>query len=73
LFYSIIAGERRFKACQSLNMVEVPCIVVSVTEEQESLIMLSENLQRKDLSEVEKADGLRELYDNLVSGKPESC
>ena len=59
-WYSIIAGERRYRACKSIGMVDIPCIVVEVNNEQEMIIQLSENLQRKDLSEVEKAEGVKE-------------
>lgn len=59
--YRIISGERRYRACKSLGWTEIPCIVVEATPEQVDWIMLSENMQRKDLSEVEKAEALNSM------------
>lgn len=66
--YEIIAGERRFQACKSLGWTEVPCVVVKATAEEQRWIILSENLQRKDLSEVEKAEAIHEIQ--TVTGLP---
>ena len=63
--YIIVAGERRFEALKSLNYLDVPCIIIDPNNEQEALIMLSENLQRKDLDAVEKSNAIweyREVY-----------
>ena len=45
---------------KSLNYLDAPCIIIDPNSEQEALIMLSENLQRKDLTEVEKAEAIWE-------------
>ncbi len=59
--FLIIAGERRYKACKAIGWQEIPCNVMEATAEEQSWIMLSENLQRKDLSEVEKAEEIAEV------------
>lgn len=64
--YQIVAGERRYLACKSLGHAEIECKVIEPTEDQRIFISLSENLQRKDLSEVEKAEALHELI--LLTG-----
>jgi ParB/RepB/Spo0J family partition protein len=66
--FLIIAGERRYKACKSLGWQEIPCNVMEATEEEQMWIMLSENLQRKDLSEVEKADEINEVVSETPDG-----
>jgi len=59
--YYIISGERRFHAARAAGLREVPCIE-KVADDAESLeIALIENLQRKDLTPFEEAEGLARL------------
>jgi ParB family chromosome partitioning protein len=59
--YRIIAGERRFRAAQEAGLYEVPVIEMEVSEQEALEIALVENLQRKDLTPFEEADGYRAL------------
>ena len=59
--YTIVAGERRWRACRMAGLTEVPVVVKYVTEEQAMELALVENLQREDLDPVEEAAGIREL------------
>jgi ParB family chromosome partitioning protein len=59
--YQIISGERRFRAAQEAGLYEVPVIEMDVTEEEALEIALIENLQRKDLTPFEEAEGYRAL------------
>lgn len=59
--YRIIAGERRFRAAQVAGLFEVPVIEMDVTEDEALEIALVENLQRKDLTPFEEAEGYRAL------------
>ncbi len=59
--YSIVAGERRWRACRMAGLTEVPVVVKDVTDEQAMELALVENLQREDLDPVEEAAGIREL------------
>lgn len=61
--YELIAGERRLRAARAAGLNEVPCIVMSATEEDSSAIALVENLQRRDLDFFEEAAGYRQLID----------
>ena len=61
--YEIIAGERRFVASRNLGLKEIPCIEMSVNDNEAMEISLIENLQRKDLDIFEEADGLKALMD----------
>ena len=59
--FEIIAGERRFIASRNLGLKEIPCIEMTVDDQEAMEISLIENLQRKDLDIFEEADGLRAL------------
>jgi len=60
--YSIIAGERRWRASQRAGLEQVPVIVREVADDRELLeLALVENLQRSDLNPVEEAEAYRTL------------
>src|SRR5580698_11484119 len=59
--YYIISGERRYHASRAAGLHEVPCIE-KIADDAETLeLALIENLQRKDLTPFEEADGLHRL------------
>jgi len=63
--YYIISGERRYHASKAAGLAEVPCII-KIADDAETLeIGLIENLQRKDLTPFEEADGLQRLADHF--------
>ena len=59
--YRIISGERRYRAAREAGLFEVPVIEMDVTEQEALEIALIENLQRKDLTPFEEAEGYRSL------------
>ena len=59
--WMIIAGERRWRAATAAGLREVPCIEKDVDDEVVAEIALIENMQRKDLTPWEEADGLAAL------------
>lgn len=61
--YTIIAGERRWRAARMAGLEEVPVLVKDVTDEQAAALALIENLQREDLDPIEVAEGCRRLID----------
>jgi len=61
--YEIIAGERRYVASKNIGLKDIPCIEMSVSDNEAMEISLIENLQRKDLDIFEEADGLKSLID----------
>jgi ParB family transcriptional regulator, chromosome partitioning protein len=61
--YTIISGERRFRASLDAGLTEIPCIEMEVSDSELLEIALIENLQRKDLSPFEEADGYRALQE----------
>ncbi len=63
--YHIISGERRYHASQAAGLHELPCIE-KIADDAETLeLALIENLQRKDLTAFEEADGLQRLADQF--------
>jgi ParB family chromosome partitioning protein len=63
--YYIISGERRYHASRSAGLRELPCIE-KIADDAETLeLALIENLQRKDLTPFEEADGLQRLADHF--------
>lgn len=59
--WMIIAGERRWRASNLAGLQEVPCIELDIDDNGVAEIALIENLQRKDLTIWEEADGLKAL------------
>ena len=60
--FTIIAGERRWRAAQRAGLEEVPVIVKEVDDDRQLLEMaLVENLQRADLNAIEEAEAFRSL------------
>ena len=63
--WMIIAGERRWRAATAAGLKELPCIEMDVDDSAVAEIALIENMQRKDLTPWEEADGLRALCDRF--------
>ncbi len=63
--WMIIAGERRWRAATAAGLTELPCIEMDVDDSAVAEIALIENMQRKDLTPWEEADGLRALCERF--------
>lgn len=61
--FMLISGERRLKAVQLLNKETIKAIVYDFDDEKTLKMTLIENIQRKNLSPIEKAKGIQELLD----------
>lgn len=61
--YRIVAGERRWRASRMAGLLEVPAVVREMTDGEEMLFALIENLQREDLSPLEEAKGFQQLIE----------
>ena len=56
--YQIISGERRYRAASLAGLDEIPAIELDVDDREQLEIALIENIQRKDLTAFEEAEGL---------------
>ena len=61
--YSIIAGERRYRASRMAGLEEIPAIVRNWDEQRRLEAALIENLQRDDLNPIEEALGVKRLME----------
>lgn len=63
--FQLVAGERRFRASQSLGRATIPAIVRPIEDNELLEVALIENLQREDLNAIEEALGYQRLVDEL--------
>ncbi|HXH49349.1 MAG TPA: ParB/RepB/Spo0J family partition protein [Terriglobia bacterium] len=63
--FQIISGERRYFAARMAGLAEVPCIEKSADDAETLELALIENMQRKDLTPFEEADGVQALGDRF--------
>lgn len=62
----IIAGHRRWLACQKMNILEVATLTLSTKEDKDILLLnIVENIQRENLTSIETALALKQLRDVL--------
>ena len=59
--YELIAGARRLRAAQLAGLTEIPCIILTMDEQESGIAALVENLQRQDLDFIEEAQGISRL------------
>ena len=63
--YQLIIGERRLQAAEQAGLETVPVIVRQVSEQQQLVLALIENLQRTDLNPLEAAEGYNQLIEEF--------
>ena len=61
--YEIVAGERRWRAARLIGLKQIPSIVKELTDEENMLLAIIENMQREDLNPIEEAEGLKQMID----------
>ncbi|MEB7837398.1 ParB/RepB/Spo0J family partition protein [Staphylococcus xylosus] len=61
--FEIIAGERRFRALQTLNKTHADVIIRYLDDEETAVVALIENIQRENLSVIEEAEAYKKLLD----------
>jgi ParB family transcriptional regulator, chromosome partitioning protein len=64
--FTIIAGERRFRAATELGLEEVPAIIRTVEEHKRLEVQLVENLQREELKPLEESNAYKALIDQYA-------
>lgn len=63
--FEIIAGERRWRAAQTVALHEVPVVIRDISDDDALQLALIENIQRQDLNPMEEAEGYRRLADDF--------
>lgn len=63
--YELIAGERRWRACQTLKLKRVPARILEASESSSAVMSLIENLQRENLNPIEEALGYASLLSDF--------
>jgi len=63
--YEIVAGERRWRACQMVGLTEVPVLIRTFSAQDTLAAALIENIQREDLNPIEEAQGLQILKEEF--------
>jgi len=71
--YRLIAGERRWRAARLAGLTEAPVVVREMTDDEEAVFALVENLQREDLNPLEEATGFRTLMENFSLTQEEAA
>ncbi len=61
--YTIVAGERRWRAAKDAGLKTIPAIIKDYTDSRKKQVALIENIQREDLNIVEVAKAIKELMD----------
>ena len=61
--YSIIAGERRWRAAKKAGINTIPAIIKDYDDTKKKQVALIENIQREDLNVIEIAKAIKELMD----------
>lgn len=69
--YEIIAGERRWRAAQMAQLHEVPVLVREFDDRTAMEIALVENVQRRDLTALEEAEGYQRLIEDYGHSQDE--
>jgi ParB family chromosome partitioning protein len=68
--YEVVVGERRYRASQQAGLQKVPAIIRDFTDEQVIELNLVENIQRDDLSAVEKGNCCKQLLEKYPEKYP---
>lgn len=59
--YEIVAGERRWRAARKAGMKDIPALLRELSDEENMLLSIIENMQREDLDPIEEAEGINQM------------
>lgn len=71
--YTIIAGERRYRAARMVGLKQVPVVTKEVTDRELLQISMIENIQREDLNSLEEAQGIAALMEQFSLTQEEAA
>lgn len=63
--YEVVAGHRRWKACELAGLKEMPMIVRELNDDEATIIMVDTNIQREDILPSEKAKAYKMKYEAM--------
>ena len=63
--YEIIAGERRWRACQKVGLSDIPAIIKDIPDDAAIAMAIIENIQRENLNPMEEALALQRLKEEF--------
>lgn len=69
--YEIVAGERRWRACQLAGLADIPALIRDISDEDAIAMALIENIQRENLNPIEEAMALRRLQSEFSLSQQE--
>jgi ParB family chromosome partitioning protein len=69
--FRVVYGNRRRAAAIQVGLSEVPCVVVDASPDDRLIHQMLENLQRRDLNDMDKAEGFARLRRNLARQHPD--
>ena len=69
--YEIVAGERRWRACQLAGLADIPALIRNISDEAAIAMALIENIQRENLNPIEEAMALRRLQSEFSLSQQE--
>lgn len=61
--YELLAGQRRFLACQKAKLTEIAATIANLTDEEALDVMVTENMQRQDLTPLEEGRGVAAMLE----------
>ncbi|MDD2217789.1 MAG: ParB/RepB/Spo0J family partition protein [Eubacteriales bacterium] len=61
--YEIVAGERRYRAAREAGLKTIPCLIRELSDEQNMLLSIIENVQREELNAIEEASAISRMID----------
>ena len=71
--YELIAGERRLRAGILAGLTEIPCIVMTMDDQESGMTALVENLQRQDLDYIEEAQGISYIMTRFAMSQEQAA
>ncbi|MEP0874045.1 ParB/RepB/Spo0J family partition protein [Trichocoleus desertorum AS-A10] len=71
--YELLAGERRYRAAQTLKLEKVPVLIRDLADQDAIQVALLENLQREDLNPIEETEAILQLLSIRLECSPEEA
>ena len=59
--YLVVIGNRRFEAAKAAGLIELPCVISDMDEKEALKTMMSENMQRTDLTVLDQIQGIGKM------------